>query len=113
MEESTDTAVQTGVMFLKVVAPFYMVIAAKLTSDGILRGAGLMGRFMAATFTDLILRVALAFILSRSFGATGIWAAWPIGWFIAAILSVLFYISAFGEGMKHSACTEFRKRTAK
>ena len=72
MEESTDTAVQTGVMFLKVVAPFYMVIAAKLTSDGILRGAGLMGRFMAATFTDLILRVALAFILSRSFGATGI-----------------------------------------
>ena len=113
MEESTDTAVQTGVMFLKVVAPFYMVIAAKLTSDGILRGAGLMGRFMAATFTDLILRVALAFILSRSFGATGIWAAWPIGWFIAAILSVLFYISAFAKDTKHRACTKFRKRTAK
>ena len=87
-------------MFLKVVAPFYMVIAAKLTSDGILRGAGLMGRFMAATFTDLILRVALAFILSRYFGATGIWAAWPIGWFIAAILSVLFYISAFAKDTK-------------
>jgi len=113
MEESTDTAVQTGVMFLKVVAPFYMVIAAKLTSDGILRGAGLMGRFMAATFTDLILRVALAFILSRSFGATGIWAAWPIGWFISTVLSVSFYISAFAKDTKHRAFTEHRKQTAK
>ncbi len=113
MDEPTDTAIQTGVMFLKVVAPFYMVIAAKLVSDGILRGAGLMGRFMIATFTDLILRVALAFTLSAPLGATGIWAAWPIGWFIAAILSVSFYIGAFTKGTKRRAYTKYRKQTVK
>lgn len=95
MDSPTDAAVSAGVMFLKVVSPFYIIVAAKLVSDGILRGSGLMGRFMIATFTDLILRVALAFILSARFGSTGIWAAWPIGWIIATVLSVTFYIQKF------------------
>lgn len=82
----------TGVLFLRIVAPFYFIVAAKLVSDGILRGAGLMKKFMIATFTDLILRVALAEILSRtSFGTTGVWLSWPIGWTIATILSTVFY----------------------
>ena len=47
--------------------------------------------FMVATFTDLILRVVLAFVLSGLTGtATGIWLAWPIGWFIATALSLFF-----------------------
>ena len=51
-----------------------------------------MKRFMIATFTDLVLRVALAEILSRTaLGTTGIWLSWPIGWTIAAILSIAFY----------------------
>ena len=61
-------------------SPFYFVVSAKLAADGILRGMGLMGRFMAATFTDLILRVVLAIVFSGSFGSTGIWMAWPVGW---------------------------------
>lgn len=82
----------TGVLFLRIVAPFYFIVAAKLVSDGILRGAGLMKKFMIATFTDLILRVALAEILSRtSLGTTGICLSWPIGWTIATILSTVFY----------------------
>ncbi len=93
MDSPTDTAIDTGVMFLRIVSPFYAVIAAKLASDGVLRGAGLMTKFMAATFTDLILRVVLAFVLSGPFGSTGIWAAWPIGWTIATIISLSFYVS--------------------
>lgn len=54
--------------------------------------AGLMKQFMTATFTDLLLRVAFAFILSKSFGASGIWFAWSAGWVIAAVMSVIFYI---------------------
>ena len=69
-----------------------LIVAAKLVSDGILRGAGMMKKFMAATFTDLILRVVLAEILSRTtLGTTGIWLSWPIGWTIAAVLSIVFY----------------------
>lgn len=95
MDEPTDTAVQTGIIFLRIVSPFYVIASVKLAADGVLRGAGLMGRFMTATFTDLILRVVLAFVLSPVFGSTGIWAAWPIGWCIATALSVTFYIRKF------------------
>ncbi len=46
---------------------------------------------MISTFTDLILRVALAEILVTQAGYLGIWCAWPIGWTTGMILSVLFY----------------------
>ena len=92
LESPTGAAMDTGVFFLRIVSPFYFVVAAKLVSDGILRGAGMMKKFMVATFTDLVLRVALAEILSRTaLGTTGIWLSWPIGWTIAAVLSIVFY----------------------
>lgn len=92
MSEPTDAAVQTGINYLRILSPFYLVISAKLIADGVLRGNGMMGRFMASTFSDLILRVAFAVLLSKTFlGATGIWCAWPIGWTVATIMSVYFY----------------------
>ena len=92
LDNPTGQAMQVGIQFLRILSPFYFVISAKLVSDGILRGAGLMKQFMAATFTDLILRVALAFLLSGPFGTVGIWSAWPIGWTVAMVLSILFYV---------------------
>lgn len=91
LDNPTNTAIHTGIMFLCILSPFYFVVSTKLVADGILRGAGLMSRFMITTFTDLILRVVLAIILSKQFGSTGIWCAWPIGWSIATTLSVIFY----------------------
>ena len=92
VDNPTELAIQTGVVFLRILSPFYFVISAKLVADGILRGAGKMKLFMAATFTDLILRVMLAFLLSTTvLGATGIWCAWPLGWSVAAVLSIRFY----------------------
>lgn len=92
LQEPTGTAMQTGMEILKIFSPFYFVISAKLVADGILRGAGMMGKFMIATFTDLILRVVLALCLSKTaLGTTGIWMSWPVGWTVAAVLSVLFY----------------------
>ena len=92
LDNPTGQAMQVGIQFLRILSPFYFVISAKLVSDGILRGAGLMKQFMAATFTDLVLRVALAFLLSGPFGTVGIWSAWPIGWTVAMVLSILFYV---------------------
>lgn len=86
------TAMATGIRILKIIAPFYFIVATKLIADGVLRGAGKMKQFMFATFTDLILRVIFAKVFSEtSLGATGIWLAWPIGWLIATALSVIFY----------------------
>ncbi|MBQ8163413.1 MAG: MATE family efflux transporter [Clostridia bacterium] len=91
LDNPSTTAIETGVMILRIVSPFYFIISLKLVSDGVLRGAGMMNKFMIATFTDLILRVTLAKILSIPFGATGIWMAWPIGWTVATVLSFVFY----------------------
>lgn len=92
MEQSSVKALLTGRQFLWILSPFYFVISAKLITDGILRGESAMRSFMAATFTDLILRVLFAFLLSAQVNsAIGIWCAWPIGWTIATVLSVCFY----------------------
>lgn len=92
LDAPTQTALHTGIMYLRILSPFYFVVSAKLVADGILRGAGMMKNFMIATFTDLILRVVLAFVFSKSaLGATGIWCAWPIGWCVATVLSIFFY----------------------
>lgn len=91
LNNPTGMAMDTGITFLKIVSPFYFVIAAKLVSDGVLRGAGMMVKFMIATFTDLVLRVAFAKVLSAALGVTGIWIAWPVGWTVSLVLSVLFY----------------------
>lgn len=92
LKEPTKTAIFSGTMFLRIVAPFYFVVAAKLVADGILRGSGRMRQFMTATFTDLILRVVLAFLFSATaLGYNGIWCAWPVGWIVATAISLGFY----------------------
>ena len=92
MDEATEAALESGMIFLRILAPFYFVVSVKLAADGILRGAGRMKHFMTSTFSDLILRVALAFVLSgTALGSVGIWCAWPIGWIVGTVLSMYFY----------------------
>lgn len=93
-EDSSQLALDTGTQFLRIVAPFYFVVCLKLLCDGVLRGSESMGCFMAATFTDLILRVILAAILSSVMNdVTGIWYSWPGAWAVATVMSVVFYMS--------------------
>ncbi len=101
LDDGSGEAMQTGVMFLRIVAPFYFVVAAKLVSDGVLRGLGRMRQFMTATFTDLVLRVVLAFGLSKLWGVTGIWLSWPIGWSVATVMSIFFYRSIWKDRETH------------
>ncbi|MBQ4381723.1 MAG: MATE family efflux transporter [Oscillospiraceae bacterium] len=92
IEEPTQEAIRSGLMFLRIVSPFYLMISVKIVTDGILRGAGLMWQFMISTFTDLVLRVVLAAVLAgTSLGCVGIWLAWPIGWLAALVISVSLY----------------------
>ena len=79
-----------GVDFLRINAPFFALVSVKFVCDGMLRGMSEMKGFMASTFADLIARVSLSYVLSVPFGATGIWAAWPIGWVIGTSVSVWF-----------------------
>ena len=89
--DGSAVAIGSGTAFLKTVAPFYCFIGIKLVCDGILRGTGSMKLFMVATFTDLVLRVVLAFVFEPIWGYAGIWWSWPIGWTTANVLSFIFY----------------------
>ncbi len=91
LERTGGQAMETGILFLRIVSPFYFVIAVKLIADGVLRGTESMRYFMIATFTDLILRVVLAYLFSMWFASAGIWMSWPAGWCAGTILSFLFY----------------------
>ena len=88
--ESKD-AIEAGVLFLMIVSTKYFMIAVKLMTDGIIRGAGAMKYFVIATVPDLILRICMAELLSPHFGSTGIWMAWPFGWIAATVLTIIFY----------------------
>ncbi len=90
-KEPSAEALQTGASFLRAATPFYIVLGIKLISDGVLRGAGAMKSFMAATFSDLLLRVILAYILVPNIGFSGFLWAWPIGWGLSAAMSFWFY----------------------
>ena len=85
--------IQSGIEFLKTVAPFYLFISIKLIIDGVLRGSGAVNIFMISTFSDLLLRVVLSFLLSPIFAQQGIWYSWPIGWFFATAISCTFYFT--------------------
>ncbi len=106
MNNPTDTALSSGMMFLRIAAPFYFVVSIKLVTDGILRGAGMMKKFMISTFTDLILRVALAIVLALQFGYIGIWCAWPVGWMVGTVLSVMFYRNGPWKGSSQNVTAD-------
>ena len=93
IDDPSADALNTGIIYLRILSPFYFVVSIKLVSDGVLRGAGAMRRFMIATFSDMILRVSLAYLFSRvlQFGSVGIWCAWPVGWTVGTLLSLYFF----------------------
>ena len=91
MTSESGKALETGVEFLHIISPFYFAICIKLMADGVLRGGGAMKAFMVATFSDLILRVILAFLFSGIWQERGIWLSWPLGWVVATLMSLAFY----------------------
>lgn len=101
ISSESEAAVAAGSEFLRVTAFFYLMIAVKVMSDAVLRGAGVMGCFMLATTLDLVLRVSCSLLLSGRLGTMGIWLGWPIGWSSMAVLSgMLAYYKVFRVNMK-------------
>ena len=100
MNADAEAALSEGMRFIDIVSPFYVLITFKIITDAVLRGSGDMTPFMVSTFTDLILRVALAFILSSFLGAMGIWLSWPIGWAVGTAVSLSFYRSGHWMNQK-------------
>jgi len=78
--------------YLQIVAYFFICFSVMFINNGILRGAGdtLIPMFITL-FSLWIVRIPLAFVLSKEFGYIGIWWAIPIAWLFGMILSYIYY----------------------
>ena len=92
-EGDTAHAVESGAQYVTIVAPFFLIVNIKVVADDAVRGAGGNLGFTISTFTDLILRVALVFILTVPLGFAGVGWAWAIGWTLGAFVALGFYFN--------------------
>lgn len=74
-----------GVQYLRIEGAFYCLIGFLFLFYGYFRAMGRPAVSVVLTIISLGTRVALAYALSAipQFGAAGIWAAVPVGWFLA------------------------------
>lgn len=87
----TSLIINTGVLFINCVVPFFIFMVIKIPLDGILKGSTDMLSFTFGTSIDLVVRVVMAFILGNAFGYEGVFFAWPIGWGIGMISSIVCF----------------------
>lgn len=87
-----DAVISAGLGFIRVVSPFYPLVCVKIVSDGALRGIGAMTPFMAATMSDVVVRLLCGNDFSARWGISGVWAVWPLAWLVGTSLSVGFYL---------------------
>ncbi len=86
--------IRIGYEYLSIVSMFYIVFSVMFSLNGVLRGAGDTLIPMFITFFSLwIMRIPIAWLLSRKIGETGIWWAVPIGMLTGTLLSFLYYKS--------------------
>jgi len=99
------------------VSPIMIILAVKMCGDCILRGSGGVGYFFASTFIDLVIRVALSYILAPKYGVAGIAAGFIVGWIVSAILSIIFVLTKgwkrkYERKVRATIFTEYPERYA-
>ena len=83
-----------GIRYLHIEGAFYCGIGCLFLLYGLYRALGKPGMSVVLTIISLGTRVALAYTLSAvpSIGVTGIWWSVPIGWALADMVGILYYI---------------------
>ena len=93
--EETETAILAeGARYLRIEGAFYCGIGCLFLLYGLYRALGRPGMSVVLTVISLGTRVVLAYLLSAVplFGVTGIWWSVPIGWALADITGLLYYL---------------------
>ena len=90
---------QEGIRYLRIEGAFYCGIGCLFLLYGLYRALGKPGMSVILTVISLGTRVALAYILSAipAIGVIGIWWSVPIGWALADIVGILYYILRKGQ----------------
>ena len=88
-----------GIRYLRIEGAFYCGIGCLFLLYGLYRALGKPGMSVVLTVISLGTRVALAYILSAipAIGVIGIWWSVPIGWALADVVGILYYILRKGQ----------------
>ena len=83
-----------GIRYLHIEGAFYCGIGCLFLLYGLYRALGKPGMSVILTVISLGTRVALAYLLSALpvFGVAGIWWSVPIGWFLADMTGMIYYM---------------------
>lgn len=94
VEAEETEVIMEGIRYLHIEGAFYCGIGCLFLLYGLYRALGRPGMSVILTVISLGTRVALAYLLSAipAFGVAGIWWSVPIGWFLADMTGILYYI---------------------
>lgn len=92
-DKLTAEALAYSCNFIVIVTSFLPVVCVKIVCDGVVRGCGGNLGFTVSTFSDLILRVALVYLLVPPMGFQGVSWAWAIGWVLGMLVAVGFFLA--------------------
>lgn len=94
IEAGETQTIWEGVRYLRIEGAFYCGIGCLFLLYGLYRALGKPGMSVVLTVISLGTRVALAYVLSAvpAFGVTGIWWSVPIGWFLADMAGISYYV---------------------
>jgi putative MATE family efflux protein len=84
--------IRIGDQYLTIVSIFYILFTMMFIYTGIMRGAG--DTFIPMFFSLIslwLIRIPLAYFLSKRIGSEGIWWSIPAGWFIGLSLAFFYY----------------------
>lgn len=104
--ENTAIIVDSGELFISSIVPFFVFMVIKIPFDGVLKGSMDMFGFTLGTSVDLVIRVLAALILGNIFGYQGVYFAWPVGWGIGAIISVIMFFTGRWKKKCHYPTTK-------
>lgn len=93
--DSAETQIiAEGVRYLRIEGAFYFGIGILFLLYGLYRAVGRPGMSVVLTVLSLGTRVVLAYALSAipALGVVGIWWSMPIGWALADIVGILYYV---------------------
>lgn len=93
VEEGSGVSFTTGTAYVTFLGWFFALIGFKAITDGVLRGAGDVGVYMAANLINLATRVIFANVMAPVIGVQAVWYAVPIGWGVNYLISFAWYLT--------------------
>ena len=94
IDPQEEAIIAAGVQYLRIEGAYYIGIGILFLLYGYYRAVNMPSMSVILTIASLGTRVVLAYVLSAipAIGVIGIWLSVPIGWALADIIGITYYI---------------------